>query len=355
MAGRNGIADDPSLDTDDDDLGAEGAEVVVGAEGAGDVQIEFAEEADEKFEESGDSTGEGGEGPDADEISPGTGDANEEQKRFDREIASLTKAGMSKAMTDRLQRERRVVRHERALREDAERRQIESAKEAAILRMGMTEVAEKNIDAEMKSVRAELIAAKEAGETEKEVDLSTQLQKLASHKADIERMKPDIEARAKAAREGGIQQGGTNPLTTEWKARNRWFGNPKFVSETRYAALIDQEMAVEGKSPHDPTYFTEWDRRIRERMPAVHSRWRQESGEGGGGPRSPARRGPGSMLGGGQNQPAVRSAQQLAARGKVIITAADKESMRNFGLDPSNRAHLQQFARERLATNQGGR
>jgi hypothetical protein len=351
----DGVQHDDQGDLGDKDQGDQGDQ---GARGADDIQIEFVDDAGKDGTNDADT---GATDDDRDRMDAAERGEDDEASADGNAADEAELQQYGKKVQDRIRRERRVTQREREAREAAERDAVQaqqvatkSVNEIAILRHSLALSTELNLKSKIEAAKAKLIAAKEAGKTEDEVNATAEMTTLQGKLADIERVKPELEARAKAAREGkldtGIRKTEVNPLTAQWKGRNKWFGDPKFVAETRYAAMIDQEMAREGMNPTDPAYFTEWDRRIKERMPTLSTRWRKESGQ-------PAKRAPVTQGGrpGGGAAPARGGARGSVVGNKVTITPGDKQFMREMGMDPTNKDHLQAFAKERLESMQGGK
>ena len=69
-----------------------------------------------------------------------------------------------------------------------------------------------------------------------------------------------------------------NPLAMEWAKKNKWFGN---TQNQRHAALtgaayaLDKVLIDQGYNPHDPQFYKELDKRLRETMNANVRKQRQ--------------------------------------------------------------------------------
>jgi hypothetical protein len=69
-----------------------------------------------------------------------------------------------------------------------------------------------------------------------------------------------------------------NPLALEWAKKNKWFGN---TANQRHAALtgaayaLDKVLIDQGYNPHDPNFYKELDKRLRETMNANVRKQRQ--------------------------------------------------------------------------------
>lgn len=125
-----------------------------------------------------------------------------------------------------------------------------------------------------------------------------------------------------------------SPQTQAWLERNKgWYGKDAVL--TAAAQAIDKEVFREsGYTPNDPEYFAELDRRM------VKRGLRR--------PAASAARSPVAGAGGGGGAPTGDRPQS----NRVTLTAADKATMRQFRLDPTNPAHVKQFAVEKRAASQ---
>ena len=116
------------------------------------------------------------------------------------------------------------------------------------------------------------------------------------------------------------------PLAAEWVTQNQtWFNNPEFVGHAHFARGVDTQLAKEGYDKLSPTYYAELNRRIDKAFPTL----RKPSAASVSAP-------PVAPVGaGGIAKP---------ANGAVRLNKIDLINMRRFGLDPSNKAHLREYA-----------
>jgi hypothetical protein len=130
-----------------------------------------------------------------------------------------------------------------------------------------------------------------------------------------------------------------NPLTDQWKARNRWFGDPAYAAESVAATVIDKEVAKDGYKPNTPQFFAELDRRLRKKMPQIAQLSRSQPGAQPGVQQQRRAQPPVS---------AVRGARHTTVvRGKVTLTPGDIRNMHTFKLDPKNPEHVKEYARQK--------
>lgn len=112
----------------------------------------------------------------------------------------------------------------------------------------------------------------------------------------------------------------------KWIERNKaWFTNPKFAGHRAFTLAEDARLVNEGYDKTSDEYYTELDRRIDDAFPAL----RKKS--------APARS---PVAPAGSRVPATSS--------RVIkITKVDMQNMRKYGLDPTNKEHLREYARSK--------
>lgn len=128
-----------------------------------------------------------------------------------------------------------------------------------------------------------------------------------------------------------------NPAAERWVAKNRsWLGNEKFMRQTRAARLIDVELDQEGLDKNSDEYFAELDRRLNEQFPGFRGGKKTQQKTDGTTKKT--------------RQPVAPVASAGAARPSknvVKLTKADLADMASWGLDPSNKEHLREYARQK--------
>lgn len=125
------------------------------------------------------------------------------------------------------------------------------------------------------------------------------------------------------------------PQAVKWVERNKtWFGSPKFAGHRAFVLAEDARLAAEGYDKHSDEYYKELDRRIDEAFPTLRKR--------------PGRDAPNTL-------PPVagattgRSAAPANGRRSIRLTSTDLDNMRRFGLDPANKEHLREYAKNKQA------
>lgn len=203
-----------------------------------------------------------------------------------------------------------------------------------------------NLDAGMKTLRAEFDAAFESGDRSRIFEVQQQLASLAAKKAQAEKDRgsiptktapqsgqeapPQTQQTRSTAPDPAPKRQAAPPGLNEWYDRNKdWFNKDAVM--TAAAKVIDQQMVGEGYLPTDPDYFDVLDQRLKREFPA--------------------------KLGGKQAAPATAARQPsnptiqnrstpAPASGKirVVLTEADRQMARQLGIT------VEQYAREKAKT-----
>lgn len=223
----------------------------------------------------------------------------------------------SKAVRERIERERRVTARERERREQAEE-ELRQAKSELNAVKTQEEVGK--LDQEIAKVRADLTQAKADLDSDKEVEAIDRLTALQAKKAAAE-------ARKAAEPQGGGQKDDDNPARAAWFRRNPWFLDQKSYGPQRQAAMaINAEVHAAGFDDRSPKYYEELDRRLAKAVKVPRT-------NGG----KPQQRDPVSAQ---TREPTPTNPN------RIVLNQADLANMRKFGLDPSNPQHLKRYAAE---------
>lgn len=361
---ENGQLDDDISDDDFQTLGAAEGEGETGEEtvdlnadeqGTGDddgLEVVVQGEEEPGDGEDDDAISAGGEDDDqgADQQGAAEGEGEgEDEAALD---ADLRKQGYGKSVRDRIMRERRLARRERAEAQESVR-----AEKAARLKVErdnletkqmLNEVLKVNLDNSIKATRDALIKAKEEGETTKEVDLQAELTKLMGQQAEVETSGKAIKARldnfdteAKQQLEQSGQQEPT-PAVKDWLTRNPWFSNPNFKAEATFLRVLDNQLAAQNRfRVGSPEYVKALDELVHKEMPDLRVKIRRLAAtrqQNQGKPRSAGA--PPSRGAQGARNPAPTSGNPR----RVVLTRADLATMRNFGLNPEDPKARKQYA-----------
>lgn len=185
------------------------------------------------------------------------------------------------------------------------------------------------IDAKIAAAKAKLKKATEAGDADGIVDATDELTDLKAAKM-VRSAEPDDEP-SRVPQQPQSQQYAAPAPAQEWLQRNgSWFDRPGYEEESLLARAIDRRLVEEGWSPNSPAYYREMNKRI-----AAKTRIQPQDIGG------PARRTTPAP-----NTAAPRSGSPVK-KGVVNLKKEDYQIMRMTGLDPTNKDHLREYARNK--------
>lgn len=333
--------DDPSLLDDENDDPVTGADDDLGGDGARD--------GGEPKDNGGAQDG----GDDIDvvveEETEGDTEANADAGALDagdRRGADDDLTDASRNVRERIERERRIAREANARAQAAHQARLTAEARARTREKEALDVTETALESNLKHTRAALLKAKEDGKSEDEIKLQEELDRLNRRKDTITQLKGDLERQEEEAKRGA-SDAQANPLADQWKARNRWFNDPRFKEQSAITIVIDRAMANEGYDKNSAEYYQELDRRVRRRLPELQRYMQRpaapDGAQGGGKPRR-------EPTGGVQRRDAG-GGQGGGAKRKVTLNKQDFSNMRNFGLDPSNKEHQREYALNKVRSN----
>lgn len=289
-AGVDPRADDPFADPDYDD----------------DIELEDARDPGEDAEE------------DAEDAAPEADADEDDEEEVD-----------PKALRAELERER-------ARRIELEREHSLSRQEADEARKSLAESQAKKVDDDLATVRAQLRTAVEEGETDKQVELQDKLAELHALKRDLARAPAQQRKAPDAAAEPDmpvVQP--QNPAAQKWVANKAWVNNRAYAQQNRDLIRVAGQVAEDRYDPNSTDYYEEVERRMKRLHPDLFPSK----------PVTPQKR-RGQQVGRvSRDDPP----QQRSASKTIVLTAHDKLNMQRFGLDPSNKDHLREYAKNKVA------
>lgn len=287
----------------------------------------------------------------ADEPEPTADDTDD-----DPELANA-RPKVSEMVRKRLERERR--KHEQVLTSIVqEREQIRSAavqvaqiakqneeeittlrRQNAQLQRHFAETLDYAYERDINVVAQEVRKAREDGDYDAEMKAQAQLDHLRftlnqirqqkSSLPDPEKIEPVSRVATTTVETPAAPEARKPPpseLAVKWLDRNKsWFFKPEYAAYRAFTETEDRRLAAEGYDKNDAAYYKELDRRIDKAFPTLRKRPTRT----GSSPVAPANSAP---------------ARNLSSK-TVRITPQDKMTMKRFGLDPSNKEHLREFAR----------
>jgi hypothetical protein len=138
------------------------------------------------------------------------------------------------------------------------------------------------VESQIANAKKELKEAMDLGDTEKQVDAQTKLSRLAieeeraaSHKAQRERLRQEMEARGVDPRQPQMPQQPypqqrpaprpPDPKAEEWANKNEWFGQDEPMTLTSFS--IHRKLVEEGFDTTSDSYYNEIDKRMKDTFP----------------------------------------------------------------------------------------
>ena len=138
------------------------------------------------------------------------------------------------------------------------------------------------VESQITNAKKELKEAMDLGDTEKQVEAQTKLSRLsieeeraASHKAQRERLKQEMEARGVDPRQPQMPQQPypqqrpaprpPDPKAEDWANKNEWFGQDEPMTLTSFS--IHRKLVEEGFDTTSDSYYSEIDKRMKDTFP----------------------------------------------------------------------------------------
>ena len=137
------------------------------------------------------------------------------------------------------------------------------------------------VASQMAEAKKELKEAMDLGDTEKQVEVQAQISRLAleeervaSHKAQRERLAQEMQARGVDPRQPQMPRyqpprpqapPPPDPKAVEWAESNKWFGEDEPMTLTSFS--IHRKLMEEGFDPQSDSYYNEVDKRMKDTFP----------------------------------------------------------------------------------------
>jgi len=185
---------------------------------------------------------------------------------------------LTKKAREAERREQAAVEYARGVQAEAE----SMRQKAQALDTGYVTEFGDRVDAQITQAKKELKDAMDLGDVEKQVDILAKLGRLAieeeraaSHKAQRERLRQEMEARGvnpnqpqmpqQMPRQRPAPPPRPDPKAEEWAEKNTWFGEDEPMTLTSFS--IHRKLVEEGFDPKSDSYYNEIDNRMRETFP----------------------------------------------------------------------------------------
>lgn len=181
--------------------------------------------------------------------------------------------------------------------------------------------------------RRDLKTARDNNEFDTEQKLQGELDELRFKQNQVKDMQRQIPETAVAAPQAAAPPPPAskppNPLALRWVRENKgWFDNTKFSAHRQFAMVEDSKLTMEGYDQNSSEYYKELDRRVDVAFPTL-------------------RRKTVALTTTGQPVAAVSAGSAAAVRSnKIKLSRSDLDAMRKFGLDPTNKLHLREYAKQ---------
>jgi len=137
------------------------------------------------------------------------------------------------------------------------------------------------VTSQIAEAKKEMKEAMDLGDTEKQVEAQAKLSRLAieeervaSHKAQRERLAQEMQARGVDPRQPQMPQyqpprpktpPPPDPKAVEWAESNKWFGEDEPMTLTSFS--IHRKLMEEGFDPQSDSYYNEVDKRMKDTFP----------------------------------------------------------------------------------------
>ena len=184
---------------------------------------------------------------------------------------------LTKKAREAERREQAAVEYARGVQQEAD----SMRQKAQALDTGYVTEFGDRVDAQITQAKKELKDAMDLGDVEKQVDIQAKLGRLAieeeraaSHKAQRERLRQEMEARGVNPNQPRMPQqqprqpappARPDPKAEEWAEKNTWFGDDEPMTLTSFS--IHRKLMEEGFDPKSDSYYNEIDNRMRETFP----------------------------------------------------------------------------------------
>ena len=184
---------------------------------------------------------------------------------------------LTKKAREAERREQAAVEYARGVQQEAD----SMRQKAQALDTGYVTEFGDRVDAQITQAKKELKDAMDLGDVEKQVDIQAKLGRLAieeeraaSHKAQRERLRQEMEARGVNPNQPRMPQqqprqpappARPDPKAEEWAEKNTWFGDDEPMTLTSFS--IHRKLVEEGFDPKSDSYYNEIDVRMRETFP----------------------------------------------------------------------------------------
>jgi hypothetical protein len=241
---------------------------------------------------------------------------------------------MSRYSINVQKRIKREIRQKQKLREEKAEIERELAELRAEKARADADKAAAEIDAKIAAAQEKLKSARAEIDHDAEAAAVSEIAELHAAKQDVRRRAEEVKQKTDKPDTRAV-----NEYADEWVERNAyWFQDKRFSAQRQVALEINGELlAKDKKNDRDPAFYEELDRRLRKEL--------RERGMSL--PQRPNR--PRPAVSGVDTSGAGNAQRHQQGMRRVSLSQADLATMRSVGLDPSNKEHLQRYAREKTS------
>ena len=261
---------------------------------------------------------------------------SKEDESFKNEVKNEVESKKAPAYSDDMPysvKVRKRIQKEVAKRAEAEQRSVELEEKLAAMEKRTYDIANKSLGNQLSTVSTQLKSAIEEGNTDEQVKLYESMAEIRSQMTKTE----DYAARVPQKTEKSEKK--APPLATEWvKENSKWFNKPGYRKETAMAYGIDAELTEEGWDVHDPGYYDEMTKRLKESGLSYFNKSEENT--------SKAAENVVQKNNRVQSPVAGVSRKTGTSGNRVKLTSDDLSTAKTFGIDISDEVALKRFAKE---------
>ena len=211
-----------------------------------------------------------------DEVKVVEGASQEEVDDYGHKVQSRIDK-LTKRLRESERREQAAIQYAQGVQADS----AQVRQQAAQVNSGYMAEFGDRVASQMAEAKKELKEAMDLGDTEKQVEVQAQISRLAleeervaSHKAQRERLAQEMQARGVDPRQPQMPQyqpprpqapPPPDPKAVEWAEKNKWFGEDEPMTLTSFS--IHRKLMEEGFDPQSDSYYNEVDKRMKDTFP----------------------------------------------------------------------------------------
>lgn len=270
---------------------------------------------------------------------------------------------MTKAMKARILRERR--RFDRVLAEKMAEKEAEFRAELDKIRKETARSTVDDDDFDSTELESQIEQAMERGDSKAVASLTKKLadataevrmKRLLKDRGPVEEL--DQEPAKKGPKAGTDDRPKLIPRAQEWVDAQEWWNDPNHAHVRQVVQKVDRKLLSAGYSPTEKAYYVELERILDERYPGLVTKTADD-------PFGLEEMGDDDddiVVTPKDGKPAARPAARVTSpvasgdstvgsgprrqRGVSVLTAEDVKTMKTFGMDPSNKQHVESFVRD---------